>query len=88
MRIIENIEQAAIACAQDEEVCFVITPENTASLFTFCYYQFKHKTTKDFRCIIYRRHKDLLYYFLHAISRLFFWRYTLIYEGACDKESL
>ncbi|MFC2074182.1 hypothetical protein ACFLR3_02920 [Campylobacterota bacterium] len=85
MRRIENIEEAAIACAKGEEVCFVVTSKNPTSLFTFCYYQLKHKTTNDFRCIIYQRPKDLLYYFLSVISRLFSWRYTLIYEEVCDR---
>ena len=82
MRKLEDIEEVAIACAKGEEVCFVLTSENAASLFTFCYYQLKHRTTNEFRCIVYRRPKDLLYYFLRAVSRLLSWRYTLIYDGA------
>lgn len=81
MLITSNIEQAAMACAKGEEVTFFVNETNQRSLFTFCYYQLKHKTTNEFETIIWKRKKNLLYYFLRLASQLSFGKYKLIYKG-------
>lgn len=75
-----SIEEAAIRSANDEEVCFVLTKENKYTLFTFCYYQLKHKTLKEFNCIIYAKERDILYYLLRFVSRINAKKYTLTYD--------
>ncbi len=76
----KDIETAAIAAKRDEEVCFVLTKENKWSLFAFCYYQLKHKTLKEFNCIIYNKEKDILYYILKFVVFLNSKKYKLLYE--------
>ena len=76
----KDIEEAAIESAKDTEVCFVITEENKYSLFTFCYYQLKHRTMKEFNCIIYAKKKDILYYLLYFVSAINSQRYILIHS--------
>lgn len=76
----KNIETAAVAAKRGEEVCFVLTKENKWSLFTFCYYQLKHKTLQEFNCIIYNKQKDLLYYLLRFVTIINSKKYTLLYE--------
>jgi hypothetical protein len=75
-----NIEEVAIQSAKDIEVCFVLTKQNKYSLFTFCYYQLKHKTLKEFNCIIYAKKKDILYYILKSVAFLNHKKYKLIYD--------
>lgn len=75
-----NIEEAAILSAQDKKVCFVLTKQNKYSLFTFCYYQLKHRTLKEFNCIIYAKNKDILYYILKSVAYLNSKKYSLIYD--------
>lgn len=75
-----SIEEAAIRSANDEEVCFVLTKENKYTLFAFCYYQLKHKTLKEFNCIIYAKERDILYYLLRFVSRINAKKYTLTYD--------
>lgn len=75
-----SIEEAAIESAKNTEVCFVITKKNKYSLFTFCYYQLKHKTTKEFNCIIYAKKKDTLYYLLYFVSAINSKKYILIHS--------
>lgn len=75
-----NIEVAAIMSAKNEEVCFVLTKENKYSLFAFCYYQFKHRTLKEFNCIIYAKKKDILYFILKSVALLNSKKYSLIYD--------
>jgi hypothetical protein len=76
----KNIEEAALWAKRGEEVCFVLTKENKWSLFTFCYYQLKHKTLKEFDCIIYNKPKNLLYYLLRFVTLINSKKYTLRYE--------
>jgi len=76
----ENIEIAAIESAKGTEVCFVLTKKNKYRLFTFCYYQLKHKTIKEFNCIIYAKNKDILYYLLHFVVLINSKKYTLIHN--------
>ena len=80
MKVIYDIEEAAIACKHGEEVVFAITDKNKYSLFSFSYYQLKHKTTKEFNHISYQKEKDLLFYFLRCCAKLSFDNYTLTYD--------
>jgi len=80
MKTIYDIEEATIACKNGEAVIYAITQENKYSLFKLCYYQLKHKTTKEFHHISYRKEKDLLYYFLRCCATLSFDKYTLTYD--------
>ena len=80
MRMLYNIEEAAIASAKAEEIIFVLTQENKYSLFAFSYYQLKHKTTKEFKHISYQKKKDLLYFFLRCCATISFGKYTLSYD--------
>lgn len=75
-----SIEEAAIFSAHDQEVCFVLTKENKYTLFQFCYYQFKHRTLKEFNCIIYAKSKDTLYYLLRFVVLLNSKKYTLMQD--------
>lgn len=75
-----NIEEAAIMSAKNEKVCFVLTKKNKYTLFTFCYYQMKHKTLKEFNCIVYAKNKDILYHVLKFVAFLNSKKYTLIYD--------
>ncbi len=74
-----NIEYCAYLCSKKEKVTFVITKDNEMSLFLFCYYQWKYKTTRDFKTIIFKKQKDILYYFLKFISILSFNYYKIHY---------
>lgn len=76
----KDIEAAAIAASRDEEVCFVLTKKNKWTLFKFCYYQLKHKTFKEFNCIIYNKEKDMLYYFLNFVTLIDSKNHTLVYD--------
>jgi len=80
MRIIYDIEEAAVACKDGEDVVFAVTEHNKYTLFKFSYYQLKHKTTKEFNHISYQKEKDLLYYFLRCCAKLSFDTYTLTYD--------
>jgi hypothetical protein len=75
-----SIEEAAILSAQDQKVCFVLTKENKYTLFHFCYYQLKHRTLKEFNCIIYAKNKDILYYLLRFVVVINSKKYTLIHD--------
>lgn len=75
-----SIEEAAILSAKGEEVCFVLTKHNKWTLFTFCYYQLKHRTLKEFNCIIYKKNKDILYYLLRFVVLINSKKYSLVYE--------
>ncbi len=81
MIITEDIEEAVRLSAQGEEVCFAINEHNRSGIFTVCYYELKYRTRKEFRCIRYRKTKDLLYWWLKTVSLLSFGYLTLIYEG-------
>ena len=76
----KSIEEAAIESANDKEVCFVLTKQNKYTLFTFCYYQIKHKTMKEFNCIVYAKEKDILYYLLRFVVIINSKKYTLIHD--------
>lgn len=80
MKEIYNIEEAAMACANNKEVTFVITSENKYDIYKFSYYQIKHKSRKEFKHISYQKEKDLLYYFLRFCSTISFGKYTLTYD--------
>ena len=80
----KDIEAAAIAAKRDEEVCFVLTKENKWSLFAFCYYQLKHRTLKEFNCIVYNKQKDTLYYLLRFVARINSKKYTLLYDPKAE----
>jgi hypothetical protein len=77
----DNIEDAAIHCKAGEEVCFILTDRNRFTLFQFCYFQLKHKTLREFHCIVYRKEKDILYYLLRFVAKLNCGKYELRYEG-------
>lgn len=76
----ENIEEAVINSKEGKDVAFVITSENKYSLFKVCYYEVKYRTRSEFRTIIYKKKKDLLYYMLRIVHLITFGHYTLIYE--------
>lgn len=75
----ENIEEAVIHSKEGKDVSFVITSENKYSLFKVCYYEIKHRTRSEFRTIIYKKKKDILYYMLRFVDIITFGHYTLIY---------
>lgn len=77
----ENIEEAVINSKEGEEVSFIITSENKYSLFKVCYYEVKHRTRSEFRTIIYKKKKDLLYYMLRFVHIITFGHYNLIFEN-------
>lgn len=76
-----NIEEACILANRGEDVIFRITEANRYSLFKLCYYQLKHKTTKEFKTIEYAKPKDWLYYALLLASRLSFGHYTITHRS-------
>lgn len=76
----EDIEEAVINSKEGKDVSFVITSENKYSLFKVCYYEVKHRTRSEFRTIIYKKKKDLLYYMLRFVDIITFGHYTLLYE--------
>ncbi len=76
----ENIEEAVINSKDGKDVAFVIISENKYSLFKVCYYEIKHRTRSEFRTIIYKKKKDLLYYMLRFVHIITFGHYNLIYE--------
>lgn len=76
----ENIEQAVIHSKEGKNVSFVITPTNKYSLFKVCYYEIKHRTRSEFRTIIYKKQKDILYYMLRFVHIITFGHYNLVYE--------
>lgn len=80
MLILYDIEEATKACANGEDVTFAITDKNRWSIFSFSYYQIKHKTTKEFTHISYQKNKDLLYYLLLLCSKISFGKYQLSYD--------
>lgn len=80
MKVIYDIEEVAIACKNGEEVVFAVTDHNQYSLFTFSYYQLKHRTTREFNHISYQKKKDFLYYILYSYARLSFGKYNLTYD--------
>lgn len=76
----EDIEEAVINSKEGKDVIFVINSENKYSLFKVCYYEIKHRTRSEFRTIIYKKKKDLLYYILRFVHIITFGNHTLIYE--------
>jgi hypothetical protein len=80
MHVTKDIKQAALLCSRGERVTFVITKENKWSLFSFCFYQYKFRTLKDFKHISYQKEKDGLYWFLKAVAVVSFGTYTLSYD--------
>lgn len=76
----ENIEEAVIRSKEGKNVSFVITSNNKYSLFKVCYYEIIHRTRSEFRTIIYKKKKDLLYYMLRFVHIITFGHYTLVYE--------
>lgn len=76
----QNIEIATIKSAKNKEVCFVLTRKNKYKLFTFWYYQIKHKTLKEFHCILYAKNRDMLYFILRLVAIISAKKYTLIYN--------
>lgn len=79
MRKIYDINQAAKACANDEDIIFVITKKNKYSILKFGFLQYKYHTNKEFKHISYEKPKDLFYYFLRFISKISFGHYKLTY---------
>lgn len=75
-----KIEETAILSKEGKDVGFVLNAQNKWTLFTFCYYQLKHKTLKEFNCIIYAKDKDILYYVLKFVAKINSKKYTLKHE--------
>lgn len=80
MREVDNINEAAKACANDEDITFVINKKNKYKILLFAFYQIKHKTNKEFRHISYRKQKDLFYYILRFFSKISFGYYKLSFD--------
>lgn len=80
MREVYDINEAAKACANGEDITFVINKENKYAILLFAFYQVKHKTNKEFRHISYRKSKDLLYYILRFFSKISFGYYRLSFD--------
>lgn len=76
----EDIEKAVINSKEGKDVAFVITSENKYSLFKVCCYEIIHRSRSEFRTIIYKKKKDLLYYMLRFVHIITFGHYTLVYE--------
>ena len=77
---VENIEEAVINAKEGKDVAFVITSANKYSLFKVCYYEIKHRTRSEFRTIVYKKKKDLLYYMLRFVHTITLGHYNLVYE--------
>jgi len=80
MQIVESIEEAVRRSAEDEDICWAVTPNNRLDIFKICYYQAKYRAKKEFKCIYYQKSKDLLYYWLRLVSWLSFGHYKVIYD--------
>jgi hypothetical protein len=87
----KSLENTLLVCNRIEEMTSIVAHKQSAillhsknrySLFLFCWFQFKARTRKEFRTILYSAPKDLLYYGLKAASFLSFGYYRLIfYKG-------
>ncbi|MBD3790022.1 MAG: hypothetical protein IE885_06635 [Campylobacterales bacterium] len=74
-----NIEKAAKWLKEgDKEVAFVIDEHNRLTLFTFAYWQFRYKTLKSFKTIIYTKKRHTFFYLLKTVSILTFGYYRVI----------
>lgn len=80
MKEVFDIEEAAKLCAKGEDITFVITNNNRYAILFFAFYQFKHKTNKEFKHISYRKSKDTLYYILKGFAKISFGYYKLTYD--------
>jgi len=84
----KELEETLLLSNRIEEMPSIVSHKNTAillhtknrySLFSFCWFQFKAKTRKEFRTIIYSAPKDFLYYGLKTASLLSLGYYRLIF---------
>jgi len=84
----KSLEDALLVSNRIEEMPSIVSHKHTAillhtknrySLFTFCWFQLKAKTRKEFRTILYSAPKDGLYYALKIASLLSFGYYKLIF---------
>lgn len=80
MRVIYDIDEAAKACANGEDIIFAINKENKYSILKFGFLQYKYHTNKEFKHISYEKDKDFFYYFLRFISKISFGHYKLTHN--------
>lgn len=80
MRKIYDINEAAKACANGEDITFAINDKNKYAVLLFGFYQYKYHTNKEFKHISYEKSKDIFYYVLLSISKISLGHYKLTYD--------
>lgn len=80
MRKIYDINEAAKACSNGEDITFAINHKNKYAVLLFGFYQYKYHTNKEFKHISYEKPKDIFYYILLSISKVSLGHYKLTYD--------
>jgi hypothetical protein len=93
LKVIKNIDQSICPVVVSNEIsqmipllthsnaAFLLHRKNRWSLFWFAWYQFRAKTIKEFKIIIYAAPLDGFFYLLKFVSFVSFGRYKLIVWG-------
>ena len=79
--LVSNRIEEMTSIVSYSHTAFLIHTKNRYSLFRFCWLQWKARTRKEFRTILYAAPKDWLYYGLKCASVLSFGYYHLIVLG-------
>jgi len=79
--LVSNDIEQILSISSHPNTAFLLHTKNRSSLFRFCWLQFKARTTKEFRTILYAAPKDFLYYALKCVSLLSFGMYKIIIIG-------
>jgi len=67
-----------VLIASYEKTAYLVNAQHPYSLFRYCLYQFRQRTLKEFRIILYAAPKNWLYYALKVVSLISFGYYRLI----------
>ena len=76
--LVTNRIQEAVLIAHYSKAAFLLHPKNKMSLFSYCRFQWQHKTLKEFRIILYAAPKKWLYFFLKFFALISMGTYRLI----------
>lgn len=77
--LVSNKIEEVILIASYPKSAFLLHSKNSVSLFSCWKYQWRYRTLKEFRIIVYAAPKTLLYRLLSFFSLVSFGAYSLIY---------
>lgn len=77
--LVSNKMEEVIKIAHYSKAAFLLHSKNSVSLFSCWKYQWRYRTLKEFRIIVYAAPKTLLYRLLSFFSLVSFGAYSLIY---------